>query len=302
MKIVILAGGDSLERRISLISGKTVFNALKEKYKVCMLDPSKKNFIKKFLSEKPDFVFIALHGGKGENGIIQGFLETLNLPYTGASVLSSAICMNKIVSKRLLLSYNIPTPDFIEITGLEPEIPFGYPVVVKPANGGSTIGISIVESKKDLKKAIRKAWTVDKEYFIEKFIKGTEITIGILGNEKLKILPLIEIRTKRKFYDWTEKYTKGESIHIIPPQVPEKILQKAEDIAMKTYKILKCKGFARMEMIIDKKGKCWVLDINTIPGLTNISLFPDAAKHAGISFLQLCEKLIQLGIEKCGKN
>ena len=302
MKIVILAGGDSPERDISLMSGKSVFNALQKKHKVSILDPSVKNFIKKFISAKPDFVFITLHGGKGESGIIQGFLETLGLPYTGSSVLSSAICMNKIISKRLLFSCGIPTPDFIEINNLSPEIPFGYPVVVKPASAGSTIGISIVESEKDLEKAIRAAWDVDRESFIEKFIKGTEITIGILGNEKLQVLPAIEIRTKRKFYDYTAKYKKGESIHVIPPEIPVKTLKNAENAALKVYKILKCKGFARMEMIIDGKGKCWVLDVNTIPGLTGLSLLPDAARRAGTSFPMLCEKLIRLGVEKCGKG
>ncbi|MCL5408674.1 MAG: D-alanine--D-alanine ligase [Candidatus Omnitrophica bacterium] len=302
MKIVILAGGDSPEREISLMSGKSVFNALKKKYKVSILDPSGKNFIKEFISAKPDFVFIALHGGKGESGIIQGFLETFGLPYTGSSVLSSAICMNKIISKRLLLSYGIPTPDFIEINDLSPEIPFGYPIVVKPASSGSTIGISIVESEEVLKKAVRTAWKVDRESFIEKFIKGTEITIGILGNEKLQVLPAIEIRTKRKFYDYIAKYKIGGSIHVIPPEIPVKALKNAENIAIKTYEILKCKGFARMEMIIDRYGKCWVLDVNTIPGLTDISLLPDAAKRAGISFTRLCEKLIRSGVEKCGKG
>jgi D-alanine-D-alanine ligase len=298
MKIVILAGGDGPEREISLMSGKSVFNALKEKYNISILDPAKKNFIKEFIAEKPDFVFIALHGGKGESGIIQGFLETLGLPYSGSSVLPSAICMNKIISKRLLLSYGIPTPDFIEINSLEPDIPFKYPVVVKPASLGSTIGISIVESEKNLKKSIKSAWSVDKEVFIEKFIEGTEITFGIIGNEKLQVLPAIEIRTKRKFYDYTAKYKKGQSIHVIPPQLPVKVLKSARDIAAKTYKVLKCQGFSRMEMIVDKHGKAWILDVNTIPGLTNLSLFPDAAKHAGISFTQLCEKLIQLGFER----
>ncbi len=302
MKIVILAGGDGPERKISLMSGKAVFNALKESHKVCIIDPAAKNFIKKFVSAKPDFVFVALHGGKGESGVIQGFIETLGLPYTGSSVLSSALCMNKLVSKRLLLSYKIPTPDFIEINNLYPEIPFEYPVVVKPSSAGSTIGISIVEVQKDLKKAIRTAWSVDKEAFIEKFIKGTEITVSIIGNEDLQILPSIEIRTKRKFYDWTAKYTKGESIHVIPPEISGKNLKKAEDMALKAYKVLRCKGFARMEIISDKNGQCWLLDVNTIPGLTPLSLFPDAAKHAGMSFLELCEKLIKLGVERCGKG
>jgi len=246
MKIVILAGGDGPERKISLMSGKAVFSALKQKHRTVILDTSNKHFIKELLSFKPDCVFIALHGGKGESGIVQGLLETLGFPYTGSGVLSSAICMNKIITKKILLSYNIPTPGFVEISshnaGSNIKIPFGYPAVVKPANLGSTIGISIVESEKELKKAIKLAFSLDREAFIEKFVPGREITISIIGNEKPQVLPPIEIRTKRKFYDYTAKYKKGGSIHIIPPEIPKNILKKA--------------GQARLTTISGGKIKC----------------------------------------------
>lgn len=300
MKVIVLAGGDSPEREVSLSSGKQVYRALKKMgHKVVLIDPAKKNFFKKITEFKPDCVFIALHGGKGENGVIQGFLETLNIPYTGSGVLSSAICMNKIIMKKILSFHKIPTPEFVVIEkGVKPEIPFPFPVVLKPASLGSTIGINIVKGKKFLKEAIEECFKFDSEVFIEEFIDGREITIGILGNEKIKVLSPIEIKTETGFYDYKAKYTPGASQHIIPPRMPEKWIEKAKGIAKEVYRILKCSGFARMEIIVDKKGTPYILDVNTIPGLTQTSLLPDAARHAGITFEKLCQEILNYAIEK----
>ncbi|MCM8815659.1 MAG: D-alanine--D-alanine ligase, partial [Candidatus Omnitrophica bacterium] len=265
--------------------------------------PAQKNFLKKLEQLKPDCVFVALHGGKGENGTIQGFLETLNIPYTGSGVCASAICMNKIITKKILMFHEIPTPDFVVVErNVVSEPPFGYPCVVKPANLGSTIGISIVKNVSEMKRSISKTFKLDSDVFIEKFIKGKEITIGIIGNQHPQILPPIEIRTERKLYDYTAKYTKGASVHIIPPEMDRSLLDKASDYALKTYKILGCSGCARMEIIVQENGEMFILDVNTIPGFTPVSLLPDAAAHAGISFDELCEKLIALGLERCAKN
>ena len=305
MKIVILAGGDSSEREISLRSGKEVFNALKKKgHELFLLDPVEENFCEKILKIKPDCVFIALHGGKGEGGIIQGFLETLNIPYTGSDTLSSAICLNKLVSKKILKFHKIPTPDFIVVDkSFSPEkIPFKYPVVVKPASQGSTIGIKIVEKESELYKAIKEAFNYDNEVFIEKYIDGKEVTVSIIGNENPKVMPIIEIITPTGFYDYKAKYTPGGSIHKIPPDLPENVIKKVEDVAIKAYKAVKCSGFARIEIIVSKKGTPYILDINTIPGLTKTSLFPDSAKAAGIPFEELCEKIINLALEKWKKK
>ncbi|MCS7180660.1 MAG: D-alanine--D-alanine ligase [bacterium] len=303
MKIAILYGGESPEREISIKSGRCVYFALKKKYKTKLFDPSKKNFIKEFIKFKPDFVFIALHGGIGESGAIQGFLETLKIPYTGSDVLSSALCLNKIICKEILSFNKIPTPKFIVIEkGKNPKIPFKFPVVVKPANLGSTIGVKIVDSQKQLELAIKDAFSIDNEVFVEKFIDGKEVTVGIIGNQNIEVLPIIEIKTKSGFYDYKAKYTPGESFHIIPPNLPKKVIKKIEKLAKKTYKVLRCSGFARMEIMVDKKFNLYVLDVNTIPGLTKISLFPDAAKHKGIDFEKLCEKLIILGLEKWKKE
>lgn len=303
MKIVVLCGGDSPEREVSLVSGDSVAKALAKKHKVFKIDTIKKDFVKKIIRIKPDCVFIALHGGKGENGTIQGFLETMNIPYTGSGVCASAVCMNKIIMKKILKFHNIPTPEFVVAeNGSIPNIPFGYPCVVKPASLGSTLGISIVDNLFQMKKAIKKAFKLDRDVFIERFINGKEITIGIIGNKKLQVLPAIEIRTKRKLYDYTAKYKKGGSIHIIPPEIDKRLLDKASDYAVKTYSVLDCAGCARMEIIIQENGEMFILDVNTVPGLTPLSLLPDAASHAGISFEQLCETLINLGLERCAKN
>ncbi|MCX7705037.1 MAG: D-alanine--D-alanine ligase [bacterium] len=303
MKIVVLCGGDSPEREVSLVSGKSVAKALSKKHRVFRVDPASKGFFNKLIKIRPDCVFIALHGGKGENGTIQGFLETLKIPYTGSGVCASAICMNKIVMKKILIFHNIPTPEFIIASKKDaPEVPFGFPCVVKPASLGSTLGISIIENPSQLKTGLRRAFELDSEVFIEKFIKGKEITIGIIGNEKLQVLPPIEIRTERKLYDYTAKYKKGGSQHIIPPEIEQNFLDVAQEYAIKTYKVLGCCGCARMEIIIQEDGRMFILDVNTVPGLTPLSLLPDAAKHAGISFESLCEKLIELGLERCAKN
>lgn len=300
MKIIVLGGGESPEREISIKSGKNVFKALKKKgYEVLYLDPTDKNFLNKLIKFKPDCVFIALHGGKGESGIIQGFLETLNIPYTGSDVLSSSICMNKIIMKKILKFHKIPTPPFVPVEkNKKVSLPFPLPVVVKPANLGSTIGIKIVRKKRELKKAIEECFNFDNEVFIEKFIEGKEITVGILGNEKIEILPPIEIKTKTNFYDYKAKYTLGESEHIIPPEISIKSLNKVKEVAGKVYRIMKCGGFARIDIILSKKGIPYILDVNTIPGLTETSLLPDAAKGKGITFENLCEKIINLAMEK----
>ena len=303
MKIAVLYGGDSPEREVSLRSGRAVANALKKKgHKIYFIDPAKKDIVKKLTKIKPDCVFISLHGGQGEDGTVQGFLEILDIPYTGSGMCASAICMNKIITKKILLSHKIPTPKFIEVRkGDRLELPFPFPVVVKPANMGSTIGIKIIRNMKDLPIAIKQCFEIDNEVFIEEYIKGTEVTAGVMGNEKPEILPVIEIETPSGFYDYEAKYTCGGSKHIIPAKVNKKTLEKIESIALNTYKILGCSGFARMEMIV-KNGVPYMLDVNTIPGMTNTSLFPDAAKAIGISFEDLCEKIVMLGLERWRKQ
>jgi len=303
MRIAVLYGGESPEREVSLKSGRSVANALrKKKHKVFLLDPSKKSFFKKIIEIKPDCAFIALHGGMGEGGIIQGFLEVLHIPYTGSGVLSSALCLNKILTKKILVYHKLPTPAFIEVQrGVKTSLPFSFPAVVKPANLGSTIGIKIVKNSRELEPAIKKCFSIDNEVLVEEYIRGVEITAGILGdNTSPELLPLIEIETKTGFYDYEAKYTSGGSKHIIPPRLNEKTIKEIESASVSAYKVLGCSGFARMEMIV-KRGIPYILDVNTIPGLTNLSLLPDAARAKGISFENLCERIL-ISAEKNAKK
>jgi D-alanine-D-alanine ligase len=298
MVVLVLLGGKSPEREISIRSGKEVSRALtKCGYKVIELDPSDDSFHQKMLEikDKIDVVFIALHGAGGEDGSIQGYLETLGLPYTGSKVLASSLAMNKIYAKRIFLLNGIPTPPFEVITKNKKIKHLSFPVVVKPSTLGSTIGVSIVRNKKELMPALKKAFQYDNEIIVEKYIKGKEITAGILNN---KVLPLIEIVPVSSFYDYKSKYTPGMAKHIIPPRISEMEKRKIQEIALKAHKSLNCTGATRVDMILSEEGEVFVLEVNTIPGLTPISLLPEAARAAGISF----EKLIKIMIKDALKN
>ncbi len=299
MKIAVLYGGESPEREVSLKSGRAVAKALgKRGYRVCLLDPAKKNFFKKILEVKPDRAFIALHGGMGEGGVIQGFLEVLGIPYTGSGVRASAICLNKILTKKVLAYHKIPTPAFVEVQrGEKISLPFRLPAVVKPANLGSTIGIKIARTQRQMQSAVKECFLLDGQVFIEEYVSGTEVTVGVLGKTNSpEALPVIEIETPTGFYDYEAKYTPGGSRHIIPPRLNDRTVKKIEEISLAAYKTLGCSGFARMELIV-RENVPYVLDVNTIPGLTGTSLLPDAARAKGISFEKLCEKII-LSAEK----
>jgi len=223
----------------------------------------------------------------------------LKIPYTGSPPLASSLAMNKVFTKEIFCYHKLPSPKFYLINeATRPPLHFPYPVVVKPVNLGSTIGISIVQREENFLGAIKRARGFGSPVFIEKYIKGDEVTVSILGNRKPIVLPTIQIKTKTGFYDYEAKYSPGASAHIIPPRIPRKFVRKAETIALKAHQVLGCKGFSRTEIIIDKKGNPYLLDINTIPGLTETSLFPDSARAAGITFPNLCAKLIELGIEE----
>lgn len=302
MKIAVFYGGDSPEREVSLMSGREVAKALKKKnHHIKLIDPSKKTFLQELAKFQPDCVFIALHGGKGEGGTIQGFLETLGIPFTGSGVLASAICLNKIIMKKLLVYHRLLTAEFMEVRDKDVTVPLGFPLVVKPANLGSTIGIKVVCNKKDMNKAIKDCFAVDSQVFVEKYLAGKEVTVGVLGNEEAETLPVIEIETPTGFYDYKAKYTEGGSKHIIPPRLDADTVRKIEKTALEAYQILGCSGFARMEIIVNK-GTPYILDVNTIPGLTKTSLLPDAAKAKGISFEDLCDSLVSLAIKKCKRT
>jgi D-alanine-D-alanine ligase len=299
-------GGRSAERDVSLLSGEQIYQALIEKgYDAEKIDVDE-NVVEYLKNAAADVVFIGLHGRYGEDGTIQGLLEILGLPYTGSGVMASAIAMNKVMTKRVIESAGVPTPPFLVLTkngdfNIENEIKniavkIGYPVVVKPACEGSTIGISIVKNDSEIAAAIELAFSYDKEVIVEKFVEGTEITVGILGNDPVA-LPTLEIVTETDFYDYETKYTAGLSKHIIPARIPEEYRVKAQKAAIAAHQALNCRGYSRVDVIVDNEGTPHVLEINTLPGMTKLSLYPDSAKAAGYEFPELISKIVELASE-----
>lgn len=282
LKVAVLMGGESSEREVSLSSGKTALQNLdKNKYDILAIDvPSELN---KMLEWKPDIALIILHGKGCEDGVIQGYLETNKINYSGCGVLASAIGMDKMIFRKLMERENV----------LMPKITSVVPCVVKPLNGGSSIGISIVTRQDDLLKAISEAKKFDENIVIEELIKGTEITCGVLGNEAL---PVVEIVPKNDFFDYEAKYTDGMSQEICPARIDVEMTKKVQDLALKVFKIIGGRGYARVDMII-KDDLIYVLEINTLPGMTPNSLLPKEAKAAGLSYSQLLDKIIKLALE-----
>lgn len=294
-KIGVLYGGWSSEREISILTGNAVLSALKKMELNCCGIDVDKNVAEKIKKEKIDIAYLAMHGQGGEDGTLQGMLEILGVPYTGSGVVSSSISMNKDISKNLFKAASIATPewDIIKKNELLSEIKY-YPVVVKPISCGSALGVMIVKNFKEFTKAAKKAFEYSNEIIIEQFISGKEITVGVLDG---KALPVIEIVPKGKFYDFKSKYQKGCSKHIIPTDISEKVYNIAQSYAEKIYKLFRCRAVCRIDMIVDKNNKVWVLENNTIPGMTETSLLPDASCVEGYSFENLVLKIIESSIK-----
>lgn len=292
-KIGVLCGGTSSEREISLKSGKAVYNALKKLGLKSVLIDVDKNVASKLVKEKIDIAYITLHGPMGEDGTIQGMLEIMGIPYTGCGVFSSSASMDKIISKKIFEYSKIPTPQWFIIEKFKPVAEIEYPVVVKPATQGSAIGISIVKNKKEFPKAVKNAFSYDDKILVEKYIKGTEITAGVLNGNPL---PVIEIVPDGKFYDFKSKYTVGKSKHIIPPRLSQKVISNIQEIATKVYNAFQCKSMCRVDMIVDKNNDIWVLELNTLPGMTETSLFPDAARAQGMTFEDLVLEILKSSV------
>lgn len=294
-KIGVLMGGLSREREISLKTGKAIRRALIEKgYNACGIDVGR-DIVEKLLKEKIEIAFIALHGRYGEDGTIQGMLELMGIPYTGSGVLASALCLNKVMAKKVLIYEQLPTPPFISLRRDEiekdriPPVSFPLPWVVKPAREGSTIGISIVQREEECFKALKEAGKYDEEILIEAFVRGKEITVGILNDITL---PIIEIVPKSGFYDYHSKYTKGETDYIIPARIPREKYLYAQEISLRAFQGLGCSGCVRVDLMTDDEGNPFIIDVNTMPGMTETSLLPKAAAHVGLSFGDLAERLL----------
>ncbi|MBT8351240.1 MAG: D-alanine--D-alanine ligase [Deltaproteobacteria bacterium] len=303
--VALLSGGISSEREVSLNSGKQVFQALdKEKYEVIRYDP--KTDIERLVTDaaKIDVALIILHGLYGEDGTVQGLLDLLNIPYQGSGVLGSAIAMNKIISKQLYHQHGIKIPGYKIVkkgNTIDPALcckQIGLPMVIKPAEGGSSVGMSIVKTEDGIESALQKAYEYDETVLLESYIKGIEITGGVIGNKDLQALPLIEIipDEKHDFFDYEAKYTAGITREICPARIDDSLTAQAQTYAKMAHQALSCKGYSRTDMIIKDNG-IYVLETNTIPGMTPTSLLPRAAEAAGLNFSQLLDKLIELGIE-----
>jgi D-alanine-D-alanine ligase len=303
--IALLAGGISSEREVSLNSGKQVHQALdKTKYDVRRYDPQ--TDLPRLVAEAPeiDAALIILHGPFGEDGTIQGLLELLDIPYQGTGVLGSALAMNKLAAKQMYEKAGLPVPAYAVVMRESPADAgplveqLGLPLVVKPASAGSSIGMSIVRSADDLGPALAKAFEHDATAIVEEFVHGTEITVGVLGNEPLQALPVIEIIPSQdhEFFDYTAKYTPGATREICPARIDAAAAAKAQQYAQTAHRALYCRGYSRTDMILCGTD-IFVLETNTIPGMTPTSLFPQAAQAAGMSFGQLLDRLIELGIQ-----
>jgi len=305
LRIALLSGGISSERDVSLNSGRQVFEALdKTRYDIVLYDPQ---------SDLPDLVanadnidaaLVILHGPFGEDGTIQGLLDLLGIPYQGAGVLGSAVAMNKLAAKRLYEQAGLKIPPYCIVRhGPIPELGgcvqhLGLPIVVKPVVGGSSIGMSIAHSEKELLAAVEEAFKFDKQVLLEKYLKGIEVTGGVLGNDDPEALPLIEIvpGEGHPFFNYKAKYTAGETEEICPARISESMTDKAQACAIRAHEALFCRGYSRTDMIIHH-DEIYVLETNTIPGMTATSLFPQAAAKAGMDFTRLLDRLIALSLE-----
>ena len=306
MTIALLSGGVSSEREVSLNSGNQVYDALdKEKYNIVRYDP--KTDLDRLVREAPgiDAALIILHGPYGEDGTVQGLLELLNIPYQGSGVLGSSLGMNKLASKILYEKAKLPIPPYIALQKDDPQEPaawekqLGLPLVIKPNEAGSSVGMTIIKSLDTIQEAVEKAFSHDSTILIESYIEGIELTGGVIGNRDLTALPLIEIipDDEHEFFDYEAKYTAGVTQEICPARIDDEMTQKAQAYAKTAHSALFCSGYSRTDMIL-KDGEIYVLETNTIPGMTATSLLPQAAQVAGFSFSQLLDRLIELCIEE----
>ena len=304
-RIGILMGGPSSEREISLKSGKAVYESLKN-FNVDVVgiditsDDVQEN-IKLIKSHGIDCAFLALHGHFGEDGQIQEILESIDIPYTSSAVLASKITMDKIASRKILEIYKIPVPRYkvIDKVNYNDNLilmhNFGFPLVIKPAGHGSSIGLSIIDKDEEIKPALDLAFQFDDRVVIEEYISGRELTVGILDESAL---PVIEIVPKKRFFDYEAKYQAGMTEYVIPAQLDKDIAKLIQDTALQTHKLLGCFGCSRVDIILTQDNIPYVLELNSIPGFTPTSLLPKAAKVIGMEFHQLCLKLIELAYEK----
>jgi len=299
-KIGVLLGGLSSEREVSLASGNAILKALREKgYHPVAVDVGR-DAAEQIRKHGVELAFIALHGRFGEDGAIQGMLEVMGIPFTGSGILASALGMNKTVSKQIFRSQGflvgpyevVYSGDADKVDSILAQIK--YPVVVKPHAEGSSVGVSLVFKKEDVAPAVDLAFKYGNEILIEKFIKGKEVQVGILGD---RALGAIEIVPKRAFYDYAAKYEKGMSDHFFPARIPEDVYARTLEAGLAAHRAIGCRGYSRVDFILDESGSPYILEVNTLPGMTATSLLPEIAKGSGISFPDLVEEIVRQAVE-----
>jgi D-alanine-D-alanine ligase len=306
-RVAVLMGGRSAEREVSLNTGCQVADALESLgWDAVRIDAGEADFITRLAASGAGVVFICLHGRFGEDGTVQGLLELMDMPYVGSGVLASALAMDKVMSKHIFACEGIRSPEYMTlrrgplldlgaVTGR-----LGQKVVVKPATEGSSVGMHIVHQAGELAEAVAEAFTHDDVVMVERFVEGAEVTVGVLGNDQLQALPTLQIVPENEFYDYESKYVPGMSRHIIPAEVPEESRAECQRLALRAHEALGCRGLSRSDTIVEADGTVWLLEVNTIPGMTSTSLFPDMAHAVGMEFPALCERLVELALESWG--
>jgi len=300
-KIGVLMGGLSSERKVSLASGNAILGALKDKgYDAVAVDVGR-DVGDQLRRSGVEVAFNGLHGKFGEDGAIQGLLEIMGIPYTGSGILASAMGMNKIISKTVFKAYGLHVGPFmvVSVGDKEPlmtaQMELGFPLVVKPSSEGSSVGVSVVNMGDELAPAVKLAFSYDREILIEKYIRGMEVQVGVLGE---RALGAIEIVPKDVFYSYKAKYEQGMSAHFFPARVPEAVYKRTLDAGLAAHRALGCRGYSRVDFIIDSAGDPYILEVNTLPGMTDTSLLPDIARGVGLSFSDLVEEILRLALEK----
>ncbi|MGL5354275.1 MAG: D-alanine--D-alanine ligase [Clostridium sp.] len=299
MKVGVLMGGISSEREVSLNSGKSIMeNIDKNKYEVVPVVIDEKSDIITKVADL-DFALLALHGKFGEDGTVQSVLQTLDIPYSGCGPLSSALCMDKDLTKRVLKEHNIRVAKWINVRSVE-EIDYstiedmGYPVFIKPTNGGSSVATFKITKKEDVEAAVVEGLKWDSEVMIEEFVKGDEITCPVFENE---MFPVVIIKPKTDFFDYTQKYAAGGAEEFVI-ELEKNLHTEVEQMALDTYRALKCSVYARIDMIITEEGVPYILEVNTLPGMTSTSLFPRSAEAKGVSYSGLLDMIIETSMKE----
>jgi D-alanine-D-alanine ligase len=296
MRIGVLLGGMSVEREVSLRSGAAVMNALRTLgYSVVEVD-AQKDLPQRLIADKVQLAFIALHGRYGEDGCVQGLLESMFIPYTGSGVLASAVGMDKVLSKQIFIAHGIPTPQHMvfgsarEAIAATDALPFPFPVVVKPSREGSSVGVHICKTREQYRAAVDDAAQYAGLLLVEQFIKGREVQGAVLDDEALGA---IEIVPAREFYDYEAKYTAGSGTrYLFPAPLPPDQYERVNEICLAAHRALGCSGATRSDVMVTDKGEVFILEVNTLPGMTELSLLPKIAAGKGIDFGQLCERLL----------